>query len=240
MPPLRGRFHTVHRYYVRIDAALAAAVHGEERMTQGQQPPEDQTPQSGTPSQFQGPPFQGAQPGMPPQFPPPAPPKRSSKTIIIVVIAVVIALIAGAALTFALTRSSDTSGTAAPSAAASSSTGASPYDYKLRGTMKSKASICVTAAFTTNEMPKFETPLNYLRPTLDADIAKARQDLSKLASRISPDAVEPMGSTVQDWIISFVDLLDAFARREPDGDVKEKRALADGLAGRMNETCKTY
>ncbi|BDD80529.1 hypothetical protein TPB0596_02920 [Tsukamurella pulmonis] len=176
---------------------------------------------------------------MPPQFPPPAPPKQSRKTIIIVVIAVVIALIAGAALAFALTRSSDTSGTAGPSAPASSSSVASPYNYKLRGTLKSKASVCVTTALTTNQMPKFETPLNYSRPTLDADIAQARSDLSKLASRISPEAEAPMGPTVQDWINSFVELLDSFSRRVPAADVKFVGDITDNLAGRMNEICKT-
>ncbi|KXO96603.1 Uncharacterised protein (plasmid) [Tsukamurella tyrosinosolvens] len=239
MPPLRGRFHVVHRYHVRIDAVLAAPAHGEERMTQGQQPPEDQTPQSGTPSQFQGPPFQGAQPGMPPQFPPPAPPKRSSKTIIFVVIAVVIALIAGAALTFALTRSSDTSGTAAPSTAASSSAaGTSAYDYRLRGTMTSKASVCVAGGLTSQQLPKFETPLDYSRPTLDADIAKARQSLSQLASRISPNAAEPIRSTVQDWITAFVAILDSYERREPAADVKFQGDLVDNLAGQINGICK--
>lgn len=205
-------------------------------MTQGPQPPDFQGQPSGTPPQFQGTP-----PAMPPQFPPPGPPApaRSNKTVIIVVIAVVIALIVGAALTFALTRSSDTSGTASPSAAASSSAAASAYDYRLRGTMKSKGSVCVATALATQQMPKFEAPLDYSRPTLDADIAKSRQDLSKLASRVSPDAAEPMGPTVQDWISSFVELLDAFSRREPEQAVKEKRDLADGLAGRMNETCKT-
>ena len=174
-----------------------------------------------------------------PQFPPPpVPPARSNKTIIVVATAVVVALIAGAALTFALTRSSDTSGTAAPSAAASSSAGASPYDYKLRGTMKSKASVCVSGGLTSQQMPKFETPLDYSRPTLDADIAKARQDLSRLASRIAPDAAEPIRSTVQDWITAFADILDSYERREPAADVKFKGDLVDNLAGQINRICK--
>lgn len=191
----------------------------------------------------QQPGHQGPPPAMYPQMQPPNPgsPQRSNKTMLIVVtvVAVVIAVVAAAILTFTLTRSDGESSATATSAAASSSAAAPTEDFRLRGTMKSKASVCVTAAFTTNEMPKFEAPLNYSRPTLDSDIATARQDLSKLASRISPEAAEPMGSTIQDWIISFVDLLDAFTRRESDAEVKPKRALADGLAGRMNETCKT-
>lgn len=201
-------------------------------MTQGPQPPEFQRQPSGTPPQFQGTP-----PAMPPQFPPPAPPAptRSNKTVIIVVVAVVIALIAGAAIAFALTRSSDTSGTAASTSSSAASTSA--YDYRLRGTMTSKASVCVASGLVSQQMPKFETPLNYSRPTLDADIAKARQDLSKLAARISPNAVEPVRSTVQDWITAFVDILDSYERREPAADVKFKGDLVDNLAGQLNGLC---
>lgn len=192
-------------------------------MTQGPQQPE-----------HQGPP--------PAMYPPvPGPPRRSSKTalIVVAVVAVVIALVAVAALAFTLSRPDGDVNSAVTAAAPSSSVASATDGYRLRGSLKSKASVCVTAAFTTNGMPKFEAPLDYSRPTLDSDISKARQDLSRLASRISPDAAEPMRSTVQDWIISFADLLDAFAKREPDSEVKPKRELADGLAGRMNETCKT-
>ncbi|MGX9296648.1 hypothetical protein [Tsukamurella paurometabola] len=202
-------------------------------MTQGPQPPEFPGQQPGTPPHFQG------QPGMPPQFPPPAPPKQSRKTIIIVVIAVVIALIAGAALTFALTRSSQTSGTAAPSAASSSSA-ISSADYRLRGTMVSKAAVCTAGGLTSQQIPKFAKPLDYsTRPNLDADIEKARQDLSRLASRISPNAAEPIRSTLQDWITSYVDLLDSFSRREPPADITWKGDLVDNLAGQINRICQS-
>lgn len=203
----------------------------EERMTQGPQPPDFQGPQPGTPPQFQG------QPAMPPQFPPPAPPARSNKTIIIVAAAVVVALIVGAAIAYAFTRSSGDEASAGASSAASSSTTKGTYDYRLRGTMKSKASICVATALTTQKMPKFETPLNYGRPTLDADIAQSRADLSTLAGRISPDAQEPLRSTVQDWINSFVELLDSFSRRLPAAEVKFVGDITDNLAGRMNAEC---
>jgi hypothetical protein len=200
-------------------------------MTQGPQQPEHQGPPPG----YQGP------PAMYPQFQPPNPSGggRSGKTVIIIVGAVVIALVAVIALAFTLTRNSDGDFAAGPSSAASSSSAAAGADdFKLRGTLTSKASVCVAGGLTSQQMPKFETPLDYSRPTLDADITKARQDLSRLASRISPDAVEPIRSTMQDWITTFVDVLDSYTRREPAADVKWKGDLVDNLAGQINRICK--
>ena len=191
-------------------------------MTQGPQQPE-----------YQGPP--------PAMYPPvPGPPRRSNKTalIIVTVVAVVIALVAVAVLSFGLTRSDEGPTSTVASATSSSPAPGTTSDFRLRGTLTSKASVCVASGLTSQELPKFETPLDYSRPTLDADITKARQVLSRLASRISPNAVEPVRSTLQDWITAFADILDSYQRREPAADVKFKGDLVDNLAGQINGICK--
>ncbi|TWS17697.1 hypothetical protein FK529_19300 [Tsukamurella asaccharolytica] len=152
--------------------------------------------------------------------------------------AVVIAIIAVAALAFTLTRTDGGTNTTTASASPSSSKATPTEDYRLRGTLTSKARVCVASGLVSQQMPKFETPLNYTRPTLDADIAKARQDLSRLAARISPNAVEPVRSTLQDWITAFADILDSYSRREPAADVKLKGDLVDNLAGQLNGLCE--
>lgn len=192
-------------------------------MTQGPQQPE-----------HQGPP--------PAMYPPvPGPPRRSNKTALIIVtmVAVVIALVAVVALAFSLTPSEGAENTTGTSAAASSAA-ANTEDFRFRGTLKSKASVCSAAALTSQQIPKFAKDLDYSnRPNLDSDITKARQDLSRLASRISPSAESPIGPTVQDWITTYVDLLASYSRREPPQDVKWKGDLVDDTAARMNQMCKS-
>jgi hypothetical protein len=179
-----------------------------------------------------------------PQMQPPNPgsPQRSNKTVLIVVtvVAVAIAVVAAAILTFTLKRSDGTPSTTAASASPSSSAASSTEDYRLRGTLTSKASVCSAAALTSQQIPKFAKDLDYSnRPNLDSDIAKARQDLSRLSSRVSPNAESPIGPTVQDWITAYVDLLTSYSHREPADDVKWKADLVGDIAARMNQMCKS-
>lgn len=199
-------------------------------MTDGQQPG------------YHGPPT-GYYPAMSPV---PSGPQRggSNKTVIAIVavaavlVVAIVAVIGATLVTRENTNGGEPSSSSSAAAHASVTTAAVADRYRLRGSLTSKASVCAASALTSQQVPKFETPLNYSRPTLDADIDTTRAGLARLASRVSPNAVSPLRETVQDWIVAFVDVLDAYSRRDSASDVKWKGDLVDDLAGQINDLCK--
>lgn len=198
-------------------------------MTQGQQPPD-----------FPGRPMMNPT-GLPPTG---GPARGANRTVIVVVsvAAVIVVVIAAVVGLVVLNRGSGSDGAvAAPassSSAAASSGAAIPDEYRLHGSLTSKASVCAASALTSQQIPKFKDPVDYAAPDLEADLVKAKQDLARLASRVSPQADAAIGPTVQDWITAYIDSLDAIKKHAPDDELKFKRGLVNSLAGSLNVICK--
>ncbi|KXO94311.1 hypothetical protein AXK61_23840 [Tsukamurella pseudospumae] len=179
-------------------------------------------------------------------LPPTGGPARGANRTVIVIVsvaAVIVVVIAAVVGLVVLNRGSGSDGAvAAPassSSAAASSGAAIPDQYRLRGTLTSKVSVCAAGSVMSAQIPKFKDPVDYRAPDFNANLAAARAQLERLASRVSPNADAPVGPAMQEWLTAYGDFLNALSRHATGDDFKWSSGLVDSIAAKLNTMCKT-